>query len=271
MHADTNDVSTLAFYPPRRYATVREYGIGQWGTGRTRTGVITVRSPPTFEDLLLDEHFKTHPGTAYLELKVGLSSELAHARRIDAVLVPGEETQVYGPGDYRHADAVEAIRQRRVHIIEAKRKLNRGVIGQVLVGKYLVERALEPSEVIMDVVCAEENPDLRQFCGAEGIDVHLYPISQDDEPPVDENGGRLDRRLDVRCPPDEARRRAFLAGWTDAVNGQLYDSVQHHKTHQNMGNLFGWIYGDMPRKFRVETWARYEQTLTLREDEEPDD
>ena len=63
-------------------------------------------SPSTFEDLLLDEHFKTHPGTAYLELKVGLSSELAHARRIDAVLLPEVPPQIYGPSDYEHADPV---------------------------------------------------------------------------------------------------------------------------------------------------------------------
>ena len=221
-------------------------------------------SPSTFEDLLLDEHFKTHPGTAYLELKVGLSSELAHARRIDAVLLPEEPPQIYGPSDYEHADAVEAIRQRRIHIIEAKRKLSRGVIGQVLVGRYLVERALELSEIVIDVVCAEGNPDLEQFCRDEGIGVHCYPIPQGGEPIV----GKHDGRVDVRRAPDEARRRAFLAGWTDAVNGRLYNSVLRSKTHANMGNLFGWIYGDMSREFRLETWARYEQAFPLTEDKQ---
>jgi hypothetical protein len=221
-------------------------------------------SPSTFEDLLLVEHFKTHPGTAYLELKVGLSSGLAGARRIDAVLVPEEAMQVYGPGDYEHADAVEAIRQRRIHIIEAKRKLGRGVIGQVLVGRYLVEHALEPSEIIMNAVCAEGNPDLEQFCRDNGIDLHFYPILQGDEPPGDENDGRVD----VRRSPDELRRRAFLAGWTDAANGRLYNSVLRRKTHMNMGNLFGWIYGDMPREFRLATWERYEQAFSRRKDEE---
>jgi hypothetical protein len=221
-------------------------------------------SPSTFEDSLLQEHFKTHPGTAYLELKVALSSGLAEARRIDAVLVPGEETQVYGPGDYEHEDAVEAIRQRRIHVIEAKRKLGRGVIGQVLVGRYLVERALEPSEVITDVVCAERNPDLEAFCKDEGIKVHPYSIPQAGPPVVDEPDGRVD----VRRPPDEARRRAFFAGWTDAVNGRLYNSVLDSKTHANMGNLFGWIYGDMPREFRLATWERYENVFPLGDDEE---
>ena len=141
--------------------------------GRTRNEAISMRSPSTLEDQLLEEHFKTHPGAVYLELRVGLSSGLTDARRIDAVLIPEKATQVYRPNDYSHADAVEAIRHQRIHIIEAKRKLGRGVIGQVLVGRYLVERAMEPSEIIMNIVCAEGNPDLEEFCKDEGINVHL--------------------------------------------------------------------------------------------------
>ena len=64
-------------------------------------------------------------------------------------------------------------------------------------------------------------------------------------------------RVDMRRPPDEARRRAFLAGWTDAVSGRLYNSVLYRKTHANMGNLFGWIYGDVSKEFRLATWTRY--------------
>ena len=68
-----------------------------------------------------------------------------------------------------------------------------------------------------------------------------------------------DNRLDVRNPPDPDRRTAFMHGWTDAVkaNGGLYNTVLETKTHQNMGNLFGWIYGDQSPEFREETWNRY--------------
>lgn len=57
--------------------------------------------------------------------------------------------------------------------------------------------------------------------------------------------------------PQRTHRRAFLAGWTDAVNGKLYDTILTRKTHTNMGNLFGWIYGQQSRDFRLETWYRY--------------
>ncbi len=43
--------------------------------------------------------------------------------------------------------------------------------------------------------------------------------------------------------------------------GKLYGSIHVVKTHANMGNLFGWIYGDMPEEFREATWARYVENL----------
>ena len=67
-----------------------------------------------------------------------------------------------------------------------------------------------------------------------------------------------DERNDIRDPdPQVGHRGAFMAGWTAAENGTLYDSVLTRKTHQNMGNLFGWIYGKQPRVFKLETWYRY--------------
>ncbi len=29
------------------------------------------------------------------------------------------------------------------------------------------------------------------------------------------------------------------------------------KTHANMGNLFGWIYGEQPQEFKKATWETY--------------
>ena len=62
--------------------------------------------------------------------------------------------------------------------------------------------------------------------------------------------------------PSERHRAAFLAGWTAAANGNLYGSVLEQKTHANMGNLFGWIYGEQSREFRLSIWYQYcEATL----------
>lgn len=65
-------------------------------------------------------------------------------------------------------------------------------------------------------------------------------------------------RTDIRnFEPSEDHRRVFLGGWTDAVNGKLYTTVLNRKTHANMGNLFGWIYGDQSREFKLAVWYQY--------------
>jgi hypothetical protein len=58
-------------------------------------------------------------------------------------------------------------------------------------------------------------------------------------------------------PSSHHRIGAPLAGWTDAINGRLYKTVLKRKTHQNMGNLFGWIYEPQSDYFKLETWYRY--------------
>jgi hypothetical protein len=76
-----------------------------------------------------------------------------------------------------------------------------------------------------------------------------------------------DPRIDMRDQdPQATHRAAFLAGWTNAVNGTLYATILKRKTHENMGNLFGWIYGDQSMDFKLETWYRY-RAHTLRSDD----
>ena len=68
----------------------------------------------------------------------------------------------------------------------------------------------------------------------------------------------MDKRKDPRNrDPQGHHRGAFLGGWTDAVNGKRYATIDIKKTHQNMGNLFGWIFGDKPDEFRRQIWELY--------------
>lgn len=213
--------------------------------------------PTTLEDHLLQAYFDEHPGTAYLELPVSVLSDSSRARKIDAVLISGEPEKVYAPSEYSLDKAAEAIRGKPVRVIEAKYSLNRSVIGQVMVAKHLIERVMEPSEVVMDVVYAEDNADLKEFCEVQGIKAHPYPSIRREHSPNKPARGKAGSRIDMRNPPDEDRYRAFLTGWTHAVSGRLYRSIRKTKTHANMGNLFGWIYGEQTEAFKRETWERY--------------
>lgn len=200
--------------------------------------------PTTFEDRLLARYFKAQGddlGTVFLELPVALRSEAARARRIDAVIVPGGERRTWGAGTYQLEDAYVMMRGQAVCLIEAKRSLNRSVIGQLLVADHLLAQAAEPSETALVALCSRGNPDLEDFCQKQGIEVCCHPLGTEAEAPLRHDEGDLDGCVDLCNPPDEARLRAFLAGWTSAVNGTLYGSVQTRKTHPNMGNLFDWI------------------------------
>lgn len=211
----------------------------------------------TPEDHLLGAYLETNPGELFLEVEVG-GRGAARPRRIDGVLVPGDEKIVHTQGSYSPDRVAEAVEGREIEIIEAKLRLNRPVIGQVLAGIKLFERRFEPAQVVGVVVCGRGNEDLEWFCEEEGIQLGVFPSAV----PSRRQGRRSSPtkdvlRTDQRLPPDPARRRAFMSGWDDAVGGTLYSSIRKKKTHQNMGNLFGWIYGEQDQDFREATWDRY--------------
>ncbi len=67
--------------------------------------------------------------------------------------------------------------------------------------------------------------------------------------------------------PQSAHRAAFMKGWADAaVKQNRYATIDSHKTHANMGNLFGWIFGDKSEDFKKEIWELYlENALNIEE------
>jgi hypothetical protein len=212
--------------------------------------------PHTLEDHLLSAYLADYPGRLFLEVEVGTRHGERRPRRLDGLLVPGEQTSVHPPHSYSREEVAEAVRGATVHLLEAKRILNRNVIGQVEVGTALFRREFEPAEVEMVAVCRDDNIDLRWYCDERDIRSALYPdVARQarSERPDRDGGGRVD----VRRAPDEARMEAFLKGWRHAAAGRLYGTIRTRKTHANMGNLFGWIYGNVPLTFREATWERY--------------
>lgn len=213
-------------------------------------------TPSTLEDRLLDLYRRDHPGALYLEVPVGGGDPRHGPRRIDGVLIPDREPAVHPQHSYGMEEIRAVADGATVHLLEAKRTLNRNVIGQVVAGRPLLEEALGVSELVEVAVCADNNTVLASVCTGLGIEVALYPEVLDATDETVEPSS-VDGRRDIRNPPDAARKEAFLRGWSAAVDGQLYGSIWKRKTHQNMGNLFGWIYGDQIADFREATWERY--------------
>ena len=178
-------------------------------------------------------------------------------RRIDGVLVPGPSSTVHPQHSFGRDDLRASAERATVHLLEAKRTLNRNVIGQVVAGEPLLEEVLTAAELLTVALCADNNTVLQGVCQGLGIEVALYPEVLSDLEGERVERSPVDGRRDIRKPPDQARKEALLRGWRAAVRGQLYGSVRKRKTHQNMGNLFGWIYGNQSDEFREATWERY--------------
>jgi hypothetical protein len=75
-------------------------------------------------------------------------------------------------------------------------------------------------------------------------------------------------RKDIRNrDPQGTHRVVFMGGWTDAANGKRYATIDSRKTHANMGNLFGWIFGQKDNEFKEEIWKLYlENALDVEEE-----
>ena len=67
----------------------------------------------------------------------------------------------------------ELIAGARVEVVEAKRELNRLVLGQVIIGADLLEMEYGPAEVDQVVVCEVGDPVLELLCARRGIAVVL--------------------------------------------------------------------------------------------------
>ncbi|OWZ84091.1 hypothetical protein [Natranaerobius trueperi] len=219
--------------------------------------------PVTFEDELLEKFLDQNPGEMYLEVPIGNAEGASIARRIDGVLISGETSTVFSQNDYNLESFKEKIKGQVVYVIEAKRELNRGVIGQVEVGAKLLAKEFEPSRVEKVVLCSKGNKDLEWYCKESNITVSLYLMNVNEK----QNIKSTDKKVsDIRQAPDLGRKRAFYSGWSDAIKGNLYKSAYTKKTHANMGNLFGWIYGDQSKEFKEETWERYIKHSSIEEE-----
>ncbi len=63
-----------------------------------------------------------------------------------------------------------------VELIEVKRKLNRLVIGQIIVGVDMFQHQYQPHEITSVIVCAEGDPALEWVCERRQIQVRILSV-----------------------------------------------------------------------------------------------
>ena len=136
--------------------------------------------PQTLEDRLIHWYWLQRGGNVLLEVPIGAVrshsdwAETSTRRRIDAVRIPAASEL---SGISRFDDAPKGIEQmadaaesESVEVIEAKRTLNRTVIGQAIVGVDLLEKqyGIHASAVVL---CGRGDGALEWVCSQRGIEV----------------------------------------------------------------------------------------------------
>ena len=134
--------------------------------------------PRSFEDALLAGYVAQVGGRLFTEVPIGRPGGPAgwragsRIRRIDAVRVIGLEgghvrCVARGLGEF-----AELIRGRDVELVEVKRSLTRGAIGQVIVALDMFQLDFPgPRTVAGTALCADEDPALRLIGEWLGIGV----------------------------------------------------------------------------------------------------
>lgn len=127
------------------------------------------------ESDFIEQYHDENPGTLFLEARVVFIERRNRARRIDGILIPGEEDIAYQQGNYSIEKLKESIQGKTIHLIESKQELDRYVIGQLVVGESLLYEVYKPEKVIMVVVCGKGNKDVEWYCNRNHIKVCIYP------------------------------------------------------------------------------------------------
>ncbi|MDP3035689.1 MAG: hypothetical protein Q8M97_11385 [Methanobacteriaceae archaeon] len=137
--------------------------------------------PKTFEDKLILNYSLKNPGTYYLEVSIGSSRgngnwpKKSGIRRIDAINIMNDnsENKIFGQTEFSYDDFQKTVSNKSVELIEAKKKLNRLVIGQVIAGYDMFEREYDAHDIEMVILCGKGDPALEWVCEKRNIKVEI--------------------------------------------------------------------------------------------------
>lgn len=133
---------------------------------------------------------------------------------------------------------------------------------------HLFDIDFNPREITGVALCSNTNTDIRKYCDLKNIKVVIFPKNKLNSNKKDNKESKnkvktetdsidMTEIKDIRNEPDTLRFGGFKRGWNDALDGKLYNSIKEKKTHSNIGNLFGWIYGNCSEDMKEKVWNQY--------------
>ena len=132
-----------------------------------------------FEDRLLAQYWSATGGLVIGEVPVGGSGSDpwpggSKTRRIDGVRIPQDATEKSGLvnwGSLEPGQFEEIVTDAPVEVVEVKKKLNRPVIGQALVGAEMFQLQYSPATVQTVIVFTIQDPALKLICERFEIEI----------------------------------------------------------------------------------------------------
>jgi hypothetical protein len=119
------------------------------------------------DDLILKYLNEGDGGTVFIEVNVG--GPPGAPRRIDAVRIPTSDNKIVTFKKGENQRFKELVTGKRVEVIEVKRKLNRPVIGQSIVGADLLDIGYRPHAIKQVILCESIDPLLEKVCERRGL------------------------------------------------------------------------------------------------------
>ena len=118
-----------------------------------------------------------HNGTTFTEVSIGNQIIIKNStdRRLDIVRIENDISKYHRPyGKYKN-DFQDMVKEKhKIELVEIKTKLNRCVIGQILVGEYLFKKKFNVKKVSLAILYHIGDELLEMFCMNKGIRLIQY-------------------------------------------------------------------------------------------------
>lgn len=130
-------------------------------------------TPKTFEDKLISKYRSQVEGNMFLEVPIGNDKDIwpkgSKTRRVDCIRVLNNSKDIYRYNDLEIFK--DCIKDKHIELIEAKKRLNRLVIGQVIVGIDMFIKQYKNKNVKGVILCEVGDPGLEIVCKERDVDV----------------------------------------------------------------------------------------------------
>jgi len=137
----------------------------------------TKKEIPLSEEDLLRLYCLKHTGTSFTEVSVGNKAIAINStdRRLDIVRIDNDshkQRKQYAKNKEYFQDIVKD--RNKIELVEIKIRLNRCVIGQILVGEYLFKKKFNVKNVSLAILYHIGDELLEMFCKDKGIRLIRY-------------------------------------------------------------------------------------------------